>query len=182
MIYLAILKYVQTKTPGGELALRRELGKHAAGLDGIFLAASSYDIAPLVRMTIAGAALEKVPVDAFVRQRAYEIADADLRGIFRLLLKLASPEGTAERLWKAFNGYFEPCRAALDSVGRGRFAARMIGIPSCIEGFYVYAVEGFVTRALELAGAKGIKIAWNSPVDDPDGGATTGIAMETRWS
>jgi hypothetical protein len=93
---------------------------------------------------------------------------------------MTSPEGTAERLWKAFNGYFVPCRAETDTVGRGHLGAHLSGIPGCVDGWYVFATEGFVTRALELAGAKGIVFTWGAPTPTENG--TERIRFDVTWT
>jgi len=184
ILFSGVLAYLKEKTPGGVAAVKAELGEHADELDRLYLASSEYPIGGLVRLAAAAATVGKRELFPFIRERATAAADADLRGIYKLLLKVASPESTAGHMWKTFNRYFPPCRAETREVGRGKMLATLLGIPSCVDGWYVAATEGFVSRAVELAGAKGIAMTWSPPTPDtPRAGIPTSrIDFDVRWT
>jgi hypothetical protein len=184
ILFSGVVAFIKDKSPGGAAAVKAQLGPNAADLDRIYLAASEYPIGPLVRIARAAAAANSREVFPFVRERALAAADVDLRGIYKLLLKVASPESTAGALWKAFNRYFAPCRADSREVGRGHMGGTLSGIPNCIDGWYVAATEGFCYRAVELAGAKGITITWGAPTADAPrvGISTSRIDFDVRWT
>ncbi len=184
ILFSAVVAYIKEKSAGGLAAVKAALGPHADETDRIYLAAAEYPIAGLVRIAAAAATANQRDLFPFIRERAVATADADLRGIYKLLLKVTSPESTASHLWKAFNRYFAPCRADTRDLGPGKLVATLHGIPSCIDGWYVASTEGFVSRAVELAGAKGTTITWSQPLPDtPRAGiATSRIDFDVRWT
>lgn len=184
ILYSAVLTYLRDKHPGGIEPVKNLLGAHADQTGRLYLAASEYPIGGLVRISTAAAEASRRELFPFIRERAAATAEADLRGIYKLLLKITSPESTAGHLWKAFNRYFTPCTADTRDLGRGRLAASLHGIPSCIDGWYVASTEGFVSRAIELAGAKNIATTWSAPQPDAprQGIPTSRIDFDVRWT
>jgi hypothetical protein len=185
IVYAAVLRYVERRLPGGNMALREALHDDAIArfLDQIFVAATAYDISPLVRVCVVAADLERVPAAIFTRDRARESAKLDVPGIYRVLLKLTSPEAMAERLPRAFNRYFEPCRADATLVRRGGLESRLRDIPECMAGWYAAATDGFVSRALEMAGAKQPRFRWEreEAAGELEGMATVTLPFRVRW-
>ena len=186
VVYTAVLRYAHKLLPGRMEALRSALGDDAtaAFLDQIFVASASYDISPLVRVCVVAAAIEGRSPSDFTRDRARESANMDVRGIYRVLLKLSSPEAMAERLPRAFNRYFEPCRAARAKLRRGGLESELSQIPEPMSGWYMAATDGFVSRALEMAGANGPRFSWARP--EADGEAEqiplVRLPFKVRWS
>jgi hypothetical protein len=177
IVYKAALLYVKKRTPGGREALRAVLDDaDGAFLDRIFLPGTLYDIGPLVRASVAAAHIEGTPIDAFVRARGRESADMDIRGVYKLMLSVASPELLASRLPWAFNRYFEPTRAEMRSRSPGRVEAELQTVPACVAGWYAWATEGFVGKALELANARDVRFRWDPPAP---GTPTAGVPAAT---
>lgn len=181
---MAALEYARKKTPGGLSAVLERLDEDERGyLDQIFVAGTDYDVGPLVRMSAHAAALEGSAPDEFVRRRARESADMDIRGIYRLLLRVASPDAMAERLPRAFNRYFSPCSCELVTIRPGSLQAVFNSIPAPLAAWYVAANEGFVGRALEIAGAKNVSFRWLPPVSRPplQSVLTCALQLDLGW-
>ena len=179
IVFRAAMAYASKRTPGGPSALRPSLAPADADyLAQIFLPGTMYDLAPLVRLAIAAAALEGVTVADFTRARARESADMDIRGIYRLMLKVTSPQTLAARLPWAFNRYFAPTRAEINHLESGRLTAILHAVPAPMAGWYVSSTEGFVGRALELAGASppAVRFTWASARAE---GAEQGVPLVT---
>jgi hypothetical protein len=185
VVYGAVLRYVERRLPGGKVALREALRDDAIMrfFDQIFVASTDYDISPLVKVCVVSADLERIPPAIFTRDRARESAKMDVPGIYRVLLKLTSPEAMAERLPRAFNRYFEPCRADPTLVRRGGLESRLRDIPECMAGWYAAATDGFVSRALEMAGAKQPRFRWEraEAAGEVDGIATVTLPFGVHW-
>ncbi|HEV8320966.1 MAG TPA: hypothetical protein VG389_05085 [Myxococcota bacterium] len=185
VVYLASIAYVKRRTPGGMPALLASLEDPAdrTFLSEIFLAGSMYDIAPLVRLTLAAARLEGTPAERFVKARGTESADTDIRGIYRVLIWASSPEGVAVRLPRAFNRYFEPARSEPAVVRAGHLDSALAGLPEALAGWYVAATEGFVQRALEMAGARDVRFNWDRalPHGATSGVPTVRVGFEIDW-
>lgn len=185
IVYLATLKYVDMKLSGGRAALRAALGQGGSTdfVDQIFLAGSLYDIGPLIETHGACARLEGIPLRDFVVARSRESAETDIRGIYRVMLRLSSSTKVAERLPRAFSRYFVPCRATARDVQSGLIDARFSCLPRPTAQWYLYAVEGFVSRALELAGARDVSFSWKPPEPDAPMGSIETVALDAviRW-
>ncbi|MCA9599243.1 MAG: hypothetical protein KC776_38310 [Myxococcales bacterium] len=168
--YTNALDYVQRKTPGGRAACFARLGNgpFRSYFDQLFLAAGDYDAAPLLALFVVAADLEHVPVGRFIEARSRASARIDAETTSRHMLRTASPELMAARLPVAFNRYFEPCQASVSRIGPSGFDGELSNIPVAMSGLYVHSTNGFVSRALELAGAKGVRLEWQQPESDGD--------------
>ena len=179
VVFRAEVAYVQKRLPGAMAGLSESLAPGDGDyLAQIFLPGTMYDLAPLVRLAVAAARKEGTTPMDFVRARARESADNDIRGIYRLMLKVTSAETLASRLPWAFNRYFAPTRAHMNNLEAGRMTAQLRAAPECIAGWYVAATEGFVGRAFELTGVRpeAIRFTWAPPRPE---GAEGGVALVT---
>ncbi len=89
-----------------------------------------------------------------VRDNARWLAERDINGIYKLLLKVFSPETVAKRLPKAAMQYFAFGEASASRQGEKRVEALQRGIPEPMWAWMAAAVEGFSGVALDLAGGK----------------------------
>ncbi len=177
LAYTNVLDYVQKKTPGGRATCfaRLENGPFRSYYDQLFLAAGDYDAMPLLALFVAAATLEREPVGRFIEARSRASARIDAETTSRHMLRTVSPEVMAVRLPVAFNRYFEPCRAQVSAVTSSGFSGELGNIPEAASGLYVHSTNGFVSRALELAGAKDVRLDWREPERD---GASHGVPVQ----
>lgn len=186
LVLRGYLESIDARTPGGLAAARAELADPAASafFDRIFLASAYYDVGPLIQLVRVAARREGTPLPAFVIGRSRRGAQHDVATVYAPVLKTSSPEAMAERLPRIFERYFQPGKSELVEVRPGRMLCRFAGLPEPALDFYVWSNEGFVGQSLELAGAKGCRVAVVS--EGPDG-ALAGVPMraqvvEATWS
>ena len=186
LVYVASLNYVEKKTPGGLQALLKHVGdsRITSFFEQLFITAGKYDIAPLIALHVAAADLEGTSTEHFCHARSRESAEHDIKGIYRMLLRFTSTTKVAEKLPHAFNRYFSPCRCRLTGVSRGQLRASFAQFPEPTAGWYVQAVEGFVSRALEMAGAEDVRFKWSNVRADDDvaGVSTVALDVEIAWT
>ncbi len=186
-VYAGYIDGINKAIPGGLTTVGAEIGdsKVTAFLrDTIFLAASSYDIEPLMHVMRILARFTHTPLDKFIRDGSRDAAERDVVGTYRAQLRSASAEEMATRLPRIFVRYFDPCRAESTDVRANSTEMRFSGLPASALGFYVWPNEGFVSGALEAAGARDVRFTWSSPIADGEleGAAMQSIACRVTWT
>jgi hypothetical protein len=177
--FLGALKYFSLRLRGGKPALMGALDSPelVAFWNQIFIATSDYDVVPLVAAYVAGARVEGVTPYHFVRERARAAGESDTTGAWSKLLKTSSPRAMSKRLNMAFDRYFSPCRAVARVDEPGTYQGVLMHVPACMNGLYTASTEGFVSRALEMAGARSLRFEW---VGSKSGGHLESIPTENH--
>ncbi len=185
IVFKGYFEYVSRAIPDGARRVLATCRDPRVGefFTQIFLATAYYDLSPLILLARAAARVEGVRVDQLVRQRARTSADSVVRGLYRNLLTAETGAEMAGRLPRVFARYFDPCHAELEAVDDASLRVRFRGLPAPALGWYVWSNEGFVGRALEIAGAAQPRFRWSTPMDD---GALQGVTqqsveLEVRW-
>lgn len=170
-IYLGTQRFYAQAVPGGLDAVLARLSdpRLIDFLRQKFIASAWYDVGPLVPFGEAAARAAGTAHLELLRTQARAQAQSDIHGIYRLLLKLASPEMVMSRLPRAASQYFDFVRAEVRQLGPRRWESIGHGIPATWAATYMATTEAFVVRALELAGAKNVRHRWHAP-------ETTGVA------
>ena len=132
-----------------------------------FLAASRYDILPYLHTVAAAASVLGVPTARFAAEHCAWQAERDVRGVYRLLLNLTSPETVAQRLGLAWKRYFDFARVDVLSVTPGCAVLSVREMPAILVPWYRVAVRAAGDAIIRLAGAKDIKVEFGYP--EPDG-------------
>jgi hypothetical protein len=154
LVYRGARAYYEAAVPGGVAAVIGALADPARAAllgDGV-VAVGWYDVLPIVPISQAAARLCGLSHAEMVRRNARFIAERDIRGVYRLLLKLASPRMVATRLPRASMQYFSFGSSSGTLVGDGRLEAVQHGIPEALASWMIAAVTGFAPYAIELAG------------------------------
>jgi hypothetical protein len=89
------------------------------------------------------------------RQGAVQIgrfsAERALRGIYKFLVKLGSPETLLERASSVFATYYRPCRMEAEMKAKKLAHLRITHFPG-ITGLIEARIEGWAARSLEISG------------------------------
>jgi hypothetical protein len=184
LVFLGARQFYTERVDGGCNAVRAYLDPDlAAFFDQTFLTGAWYDVMPLLPISVAAARAARIPHSRVVRENAQWMAKRDLRGIYRLIVAVASAELVVERLPALSLRYFDFGHADGRMVGDKCFETTRFGIPASIADWFVLATLGFVPYALGLAGAKDVRV--HASPHAPDGHAH-GVALvkttfEIRW-
>jgi len=154
------------KATFGEPGLQRWLGalepEARALFQGTVMAGAWYDFAkyavdPTLRIcdTFYGGSV----------QGAFELgrfsADYALRGIYKVFVRLGSPEFTIKQGSGILPKYYDPSKIIVPEVGSGRAVMQITEFPEMHE-VVEQRIAGWMTRALELSGAKEGRVAITS--------------------
>jgi hypothetical protein len=171
---------------GGLTAMLQRVGDPAlrAFWEQPLLAGGWYDVFGMVMLVREIARARGIPYFKAVSEMSRMVAMADLNGIYRALLRLATPELIAPRLPRIQARYMDFGGVAVGAVSRGRADATRTGHPRILAHWYVAVITGFMPCVLEAAGARSPRIKWNPPVSDgmTHGLETVSIKFEASWT
>lgn len=125
-----------------------------------FLPSSTYDILPLLEASQSAARACGTPWREFVRAGSRLQAERDLGGVYRTLLRLASPRMVVDRIPRILTQYlsFGEVKGALTADTHWEAESR--GIPQPVSSWMHAIAEGFVPVLLEAAGAKDVAMVF----------------------
>ena len=184
--YVFHQQYVRERLPGGIQAQGDALSslREHPFFSTLFLAGGWYDVFPLIAMGHACASVAGVSFDEFVRTRAKDQVDKDLRFVRRLLVQLANPDRVASRLPGVAISYFD--FLTLDTVQRspGRTATRMHGIPVLMVPWFRIVTSAFVQHVMTVNGAKDVRTEIREAKREPDsaGFEMTSVDFAIHWT
>lgn len=154
-----------------------------AFLEKPLLAGSWFDVFALVDTTVVAAKVNGTGHLATMRSIAIEQCERDFHGVYKMLLRLASPDAVLERIPKTAQTYFDFVTAEVEKVGPGHYRTVGRGIPVHAMHAYMAVTEAFLTRVLVLTGAKDLQHRWLPPEADGYHGAIARVRArrEIRW-
>lgn len=143
-----------------------------------------YDMLPAMPMIAAAGRALGLPPEQAVRERSSWQSQRDIRGVFKLLLMVASPELVSHRLPQLFLRYFDFGKAAALEVQTGRSRSRQYGLPRILVPWYRPIVEGYCTAILRQTGAKEPAVGWETVERDGErqGIETVTVTWSARWT
>lgn len=156
IVFQGLFGSTDERCPGGVAAVMARIldPELRAFFEQRFLASSLYDLLPIVPFGQTAALLAGAQYVPYVREGARWQANRDVHGIYRALLKLASPRMVCERLPRITMQYFDFGEATGQFTGDRRYEIGIRGLPRPLAIWLYAAVEGFVPVPLEIAGAK----------------------------
>jgi hypothetical protein len=180
VLYVATQKYFNTQVEGGlaKLASTLEDEQVRDFIQQKFLPSSWYDVLPVAPLIRAEAECCNQTVSRYLRQRARFQAQEDIGGVYRWLLKLASPETIALKLPRLLTQIFDFGESQATPVSDGRVHIALKGFPRLLGEWYTNAFEVYAETALELAGAKNISLHLKSTAEDAGGGRIPLVTLE----
>jgi hypothetical protein len=186
LVYQGAHQFYDERISGGSRAVTAQLADPvlAAFWNQPFVARVGYDLLPMIPICQAAAQAAGVLNLDLIRESARWQAKRDIGGVFRLILKLASPELVARALPRASMQYFEFGAARGELLGRGRLRAVQTGVPLPLVPWMTTCVAGFSPIALEMAGARDVVVEHRlGPVEaSPSSSVRTAqIVYEIAW-
>jgi hypothetical protein len=152
--YRAHLEYTNAHVPGGVDRALSVLGdaEVSAFYAQPFMAASWYDIFPMVELGMVSAELAGLPYREYLVQRTLRQVHADLRGVYhQFLLFIASPGSVAARLPGAMSRYFNFAPARITEEGPGSSRGMCGPMPRALLPWYEPVATTWLVEALRMA-------------------------------
>ncbi len=131
------------------------------------LATSWYPLDAFVRFLRADLAVTAGGDERVLVERSEAVIDRQLRGIYRLFIKLGSPEFVLKRISTVHMAYFNGITAEIVSLTPGRGVIRYIGFEP-EHRLIGHIVIGFFRKALAISGAKDVHAAFATPIGAPE--------------
>lgn len=186
LMYYGIIKHAQHRIPGGLEALREALPTDGLRrfVDEPFIAASWYDVFPIMPITATVARLAGKPVADFVSQRTARQAEKDIRGMYRFLLKMTSAQTLAKNLPRVTSQVFDFGDVDITRAEKGSVRAVRTGLPETLAAWYAAIAVAYIGRAMELGGVKSPRMIPSTPEPDGrrDGVPVVRLPFELTWA
>lgn len=124
-----------------------------------FLPSGWYDVMPVPALIAYEARALRMELPEYLRHRTRWQAQRDLRGVYRWILKLASPGMVATRLPKIMTQMFDFAEADVTRSTDEEVTVQMKGIPEVLQEWFLNALGIYAETALKLAGAQSVETA-----------------------
>jgi hypothetical protein len=184
-VYRALFESADARVPGGRAAVLALIDDPdlRAFYEQPFLAASTYDILPIIPYGMAGAKIVGLSYTEYVRRGAEFTAKRDMHGIYRVLLRLASPESVLTRLPRILSQYFDFGKIEGRFSSAKSYEATASGMPRPLSIWLTSIAHGFVPVVIGRAGARDISIQIRPPTDSSVAHGVTLVttSFEVTW-
>ncbi len=124
----------------------------------VILAGTKYPRARLHEIFERIAELWPTQATAKLQRLGAHIAQEDLGGVYSVLLKIGSVDGTLRILTRVWGRYFDEGRAALVDTQPRAYTFEVVD-PS-LHPLHPHLIAGYIRRAVELAGAKSASVEY----------------------
>jgi hypothetical protein len=153
-----VVDRVRTKVPGGLAALLARAKNPALDrlLSTPILVSSWYDVFALCVLDYHTASVANVSVGEHVFNAAHSQFVSDMNGIYRMILRVLSPQLVVDRIARVTGNYFDFGPTEVKKVDA--HAAEIIrrDFPELLTPWYGPVAEGYTVAALEATGASQI--------------------------
>lgn len=183
-VYRSSLEYYAAHVDGGADAVLALMdAPHAEFFRQPFVVGGWYDALPLVALGLAASRARGLTLSDSLRQRASAQATQDVHGIYRMLLRLTSPETVVTRIGRVMLQYFDFGTSESRMIGVRTAEIVQSGVPVHVVPLSGPIAEGFVTRVLELARADNVRFRTIRPTSE---GSARGVEcfrlrFEVSW-
>ena len=182
--YRSFLSFIEEGVPGGKAAFMERAV--APGLREFaaqpFLAASWYDVGPVVAMNAVVAEMLGKPLGPFLRARGQAHAEEDLSGVYSWLLRLATPTAVAKGLPRLSQRYFDWGETATEEVAAGHVRVVRRGVPDHLAQWLDSVSVPYIEYAMGRAGAKDLQVIVDGHAAEPAHGQPASMRIyDIRW-
>ena len=148
-----------------------------------FLPSGWYDVLPVASLIRHEARAVKLTVLQYMARRTHFQVREDVHGVYKVLLKVLSPEAVALRLPRLLTQIFDHGTTEVQRPEPGWVVSQLSGYPKVLWEWYSTAFENYSKAALDLAGAKRATALARDPESD---GTKNGVDLirfriDARW-
>jgi hypothetical protein len=183
--YRNFLDYVDAVVSGGRAQLIASLPDEElrAFITQPMLASTWYDALPMVSLCAIAAQLVRQPSLRFSRELARFGVKKDLKGVYRFLLQLSSPQGLLERSARSVTQYFDFVTREVSRESAKSYRLTDSGIPAWAASYYASISEGFLEELLPMTGAREVRQHWEAPerIGDQGGVPLVRLKRQVHW-
>ncbi len=168
VLYVDTLDFCDENIRGGRAAVLERVTNNALRdyLGRAFVVGGWYDLFPLLALHGSASMAMGQPFLELVRKISRASIPRQFTGIYKFLLKMASPEMTMRNLPRIGAAYYDFVRVDVSEVRPKTFTSSASGVPAIAASPYMAATEIGVVHALEVAGAKRVRHRWLGQVPE----------------
>lgn len=182
----AMREFIDAKVPGGTAAVAAALTtSHERGVFAeSFIPSGWYDALPAEAVTRAAAGLAGLSHAELCRRFGETVLKRDMNGIYRAVLKFASPDLMVKSLPLASRRYFDFVTMRIEHVGARHFVMHASGIPRPVLSTYVNVTEVFTRHAITGSGGRDVHVETSPPRATQTVGDVQTVTLERHmtWS
>lgn len=140
---------------------------HSEFFSQMFVPLAWYDVLPINASIEACASILNIsPVEHTHRRSAWH-AEQDMRGLYKAILKVSSPEAVCRRFASIYSQLYDFGHVKILETHPNSVDACAYGMPEVLAEWWMRASEAYMATVLSGAGAKQPKLIWK-PLE-PDG-------------
>jgi hypothetical protein len=109
---------------------------------------------------------------------AEEVIEKQLRGIYRIFVRIGSPEFVIKGISAVHKSYFKGVELKYEVI-TGRFVGRYLGFEQA-HGIMQYSILGFFRKAMTISGAKNVKAEITTPLSQGKGYLEVTVTWDPR--
>lgn len=185
VLYVDALEYFDAEIKGGRAALLQRFGRAEllSFFNQNFLVGGWYDVFPVLALIGSASIALGQPQLEVARMVARASVPKQFRGLYKFLLKMASPEMTMRNLPRVGNAYFDFVRVDVAEVRPRTFTSSASGVPLLAAPAYMAVTEIGVVTALSLAGGRNVRHRWlpQVPEGQKQGMDVIQVRREVGW-
>ena len=177
------IKEYLTREIGLERVMERLAPATRTFFEQIFIASIWYDVRPVTEVTQVAAQLTGQQHTALCRSVGTFIYERDMTGIYRAILKFATPDLMVKALPLATTRYFDFVKLETTRVGPKAYDVLIMGVPADTAAIYTNVTSVFIERAISGSGGKNVSAQCLAPTPGPgiNGTPTSLIVRQLRW-
>ena len=183
-LWLGFSAYADFHVGGGLAALRETLPPALREFfSQAFIAASWYDVMPVVQISQAIASMNLIGHMEQVRRMGVWHGEQDLNGVYKQLLKQSTPQAICRRFASIYSQLYNFGRAEIVAEQENKVEACAYGMPEPLAGWWMKASESYLHPILAAAGARASKMTWLplQPDGERDGVRLVRCPSQTTW-
>ncbi len=184
--YRGLMQLVERRVPGGVEPLLRELDDErlVAFVRQPFLAASWYDILPMLPINDAIARLLGKPIDVLGREQGAQQARYDVEHVYKRFFEVMTFENAAELLARFGRQYYDFGDCVGERVSPGHVVVTRRGLPAFVLRWFAPMHAAYAEQVLRMKGATFVEAAVHPPVDAGTraGVPIVDVATDIFWS
>jgi hypothetical protein len=149
-----------------------------------FVVSGWYDVLPMIGLHRAGVLATGRPYLELVRDVTRWQMPQQLRGIYKFVLKLTSPDMIMRNLARATNTYYDFARVDIQQIRPKTYETSSSGVPAPLAPAYMASTEVGVKMILEVTGVSDARQRWlkMEPEGSRDGVETVRVRREITWT
>lgn len=186
LVYARTKSYFDAHVPGGSAALLDSLRDPSLRqfFSQQFLAMSWYDALAIEPMVEAEAAMTRQSVASYLKRRAGWQAEEDIKSVYALLLRIASPERVAAAMPRLMARIIDFGELVTKPLGDHGVEMRLLGMPQTLAAWYEGGFTAYCERALTLAGARHVtfELGPQNVTGERAGVPLIDLQLDVAWS